>query len=108
MDAGRNYQNYIDVESKKVDRFLGRSDWRQQWITEAYKTAFPEFLATEFAHGMEKLGYQPTPLYHMKRVRSDEKNLPQAVGRSEKEFGGQGARWQNLRRISRTNSWAGT
>jgi hypothetical protein len=25
---------------------------------------------------MEGLGYLPTPLYKMKRVRSDEKNLP--------------------------------
>ncbi len=32
--------------------------------------------AAEFASGMETLRYLPTPLHRMKRVRSDEKNLP--------------------------------
>ena len=37
---------------------------------------FPKFLASEFAASMETLGYLPTPIHKMKRVRSDEKNLP--------------------------------
>jgi hypothetical protein len=36
----------------------------------------PKFLAEEFAASMETLGYLPTPIHKMKRVRSDEKNLP--------------------------------
>lgn len=35
-----------------------------------------KFLAEEFAASMEALGYLPTPIHKMKRVRSDEKNLP--------------------------------
>lgn len=36
----------------------------------------PQFLATEYASGMESLRYLKTPLHTMHKVRSDEKNLP--------------------------------
>jgi hypothetical protein len=37
---------------------------------------FPKFLAQEYEKRMQSLGYLETPLYKMKEVRSDEKNLP--------------------------------
>jgi hypothetical protein len=77
MDAGRNYQIYIEPESKKVDEFLGNVAWRERWkIAQRRGLEFPKFLATEFGETMKTLGYIPPPLYAMKEVRSDEKNLP--------------------------------
>ena len=77
MDARRNYQRYMEPDSKKVDEFLGSSDWRRRWETaQASRVEFPKFLAMEFAKGMDMLGYIPPPPYTMKEVRSDEKNLP--------------------------------
>ena len=77
MDANRNYSNYQNPRSSKVDDFLGDTQWRVRW-TEAQKTgvAFPKFLAREYASRMAALGYLENPIYRMKEVRSDEKNLP--------------------------------
>lgn len=77
MDANRNYEHYIGKDATKVDNFLGSTTWRDRWnIAQGNAIGFPQFLATEFASRMEGLGYLPTPLHRMKRVRSDEKNLP--------------------------------
>lgn len=77
MDANRNYLRYMTEESHKIDEFLGYSDWRSEWANAQQSgTPFPNFLAQRFAKRMEKLGYLPQPLYNMKKVRSDERNLP--------------------------------
>jgi hypothetical protein len=77
MDANRNYERYVSSEATKVDEFLGSTTWRCRWvIARGRDVGFPQFLAMEFASSMETLGYLPTPLHRMKRVRSDEKNLP--------------------------------
>jgi len=77
MDANRNYGNYLRSENRKVDDFLGLADWRDRWEKEKYSTIkFPEFLAKEYANQMSSLGYINQPIYNMKKVRSDEKNLP--------------------------------
>lgn len=76
-DANRAYKRYVMEDAVKVDEFLGSKTWREQWRTaEASGASFPKFLAEEFAASMEKLDYLPTPIHKMKRVRSDEKNLP--------------------------------
>jgi three-Cys-motif partner protein len=77
MDANRNYERYVSDDATKVDTFLGSITWRDQCAAAQERTiGFPQFLAAEFASGMETLRYLPTPLHRMKRVRSDEKNLP--------------------------------
>jgi three-Cys-motif partner protein len=77
MDANRNYSRYVSTESKKVDQFLGTNMWRERWQkAQGEGSAFPRFLATEFSNQMATLGYIPPPMYTMKEVRSDEKNLP--------------------------------
>jgi three-Cys-motif partner protein len=76
-DANRAYKRYVMEDALKVDQFLGSKTWRERWRTaEATGASFPKFLAGEFAASMGNLGYLPTPIHKMKRVRSDEKNLP--------------------------------
>jgi len=76
-DANRAYKRYIMEDVLKVDEFLGSKTWRERWrIAEREGLMFPRFLAMEFAARMESLDYLPTPIHKMKRVRSDEKNLP--------------------------------
>jgi len=77
MDANRNYERYVSEDAVKIDEFLGSTTWRHRWA-DAQREArgFPQFLATEFSASMQSLGYLETPLHRMKRVRSDEKNLP--------------------------------
>jgi three-Cys-motif partner protein len=76
-DAGRAYRRYMMDDAPKVDEFLGSKNWRARWKTaERKRVIFPKFLAQEFAASMQTLGYLPTPIHKMKRVRSDEKNLP--------------------------------
>ncbi|HZQ17367.1 MAG TPA: three-Cys-motif partner protein TcmP [Terriglobales bacterium] len=76
-DANRAYKRYVMEDAFKVDEFLGSSTWRERWtLAQLNAVAFPKFLAEEFAKSMERLGYLPTPLHKMKRVSSDEKNLP--------------------------------
>jgi three-Cys-motif partner protein len=76
-DANRAYKRYVMEDAVKVDDFLGSTTWRDRWrVAEANGVLFPKFLAEEFAASMETLGYLPTPVHRMKKVRSDEKNLP--------------------------------
>jgi three-Cys-motif partner protein len=76
-DANRAYRRYVMEDAVKVDEFLGSPTWRERWqLAQTRTVPFPKFLAEEFAASMERLGYLPTPIHKMKRVRSDEKNLP--------------------------------
>jgi three-Cys-motif partner protein len=76
-DANRAYKRYVMEDASKVDEFLGSVTWRDRWrVAEADGVPFPKFLALEFAASMETLQYLPTLIHKMKRVRSDEKNLP--------------------------------
>jgi len=77
MDATRNEQFYTRPNNKRVDSFLGISDWRTRWQKASVKgIAFRHFLCQEYANQMETLGYKKVPLSKMKEVRSNEKNLP--------------------------------
>jgi len=77
MDAGRNYDHYVDGDNQKIDEALGNTDWRERWKNwPGGRKRFREFLATEFALSMQSLGYLEAKLDRMKLVRSDEKNLP--------------------------------
>ena len=76
MDANRNVANYTDPQNRKIDEFLGLSDWRDRWTNHSGKLSFPQFLAEAYAGQMETLGYLPVPFHRMKQVRSDVKNLP--------------------------------
>jgi three-Cys-motif partner protein len=77
MDANRNYAEYLKPTSAKVENFLGVKNWRDKWkVQEQLRVDFPDFLAKEFNEQMTTLGYITQPLHKMKKVRSDERNLP--------------------------------
>lgn len=77
MDANRNYTNYVEGDSTKIDEALGNAQWRERWKTgRARRSEFRSFLAKEFSMSMASLGYLEKPLDRMKLVRSVEKNLP--------------------------------
>ena len=31
MDAGRNYDHYVDGDNQKIDEALGNTEWRERW-----------------------------------------------------------------------------
>jgi three-Cys-motif partner protein len=77
MDAGRNYDNYVDGNNPKIDEALGNTEWRERW--KAYpggRRRFREFLAEEFALSMKSLKYLAVRPDQMKLVRSNDRNLP--------------------------------
>lgn len=76
MDAGRNEAHYTNPTNHKLDDFLGQSEWRKRWQSRSPNTSFSQFLAEEYAHGMQELGYLRQPFQKMKEIRSDLKNLP--------------------------------
>ena len=77
MDAQRNVSTYEKPENKKVDEFLGTSEWRKTWAAaKAHGEHFGMFIANEFTHSMEHLGYKDPGIENMKLVRSVDKNLP--------------------------------
>jgi len=77
MDAGRNYDHYVDGNHPKIDDALGNRTWRERWKNYPKgKRGFREFLAAEFALSMKSLGYLDVQVHQMKLVRSDDKNLP--------------------------------
>jgi len=77
MDAGHNYDHYVDGNNQKIDEALGNIEWRERWKTWlGGRKRFREFLAVEFALSMKSLNYLEQQPHQMKLVRSDEKNLP--------------------------------
>jgi len=77
MDANRNAAHYANLDNRKIDEFLGLSNWRAGWRdAEAKGVGFPTFLADQFSRRMETIGYLPVPFHKMKQIRSDVNNLP--------------------------------
>ncbi len=76
MDANRNLATYLDTKNRKIDNFLGISDWRERWLRLPEPKSFPRFLAEMYAEQMQTLRYLPVGFDKMKQVRSDVKNLP--------------------------------
>lgn len=77
MDAHRNVGAYEKPENKKVDEFLGDSDWRDKWaVAKSHGDHFGIFIANQFTNSMTALGYKDPGIENMKLVRSVEKNLP--------------------------------
>lgn len=76
MDANRNESQYTKPKNKKLDVFLGASDWRREWrIAKAQGESFEPFVAKQFSKNMQRLGYLDPGFENMKPVMSVEKNL---------------------------------
>lgn len=77
MDVNRNVAAYTNPTNSKVDEFLGTADWRIRWGKEQLQgVEFSEFLVREYTEKMKALSFIPPQSYDMKRVRSDDRNLP--------------------------------
>jgi three-Cys-motif partner protein len=78
MDANRNVENYLRTSNKKIDMFLGVSDWRERWST--YKVnvsdSFQRFLAEDFEKQMLSLGYAKSTKGNTIQIRTQDQNLP--------------------------------
>jgi three-Cys-motif partner protein len=75
MDANRARASYLEPTNRKIDEFLGITDWRMRW-EQSGKRDFKRFLAEEYAKQMATLGYLPLEFERMKQVRADDNNRP--------------------------------
>jgi three-Cys-motif partner protein len=77
MDANRNEQNYLQLQNKTLENFVGSPDWRSRWSKEKVAgKSFENFVVEEFGRSMQKLHYFDPGLKEALLIRSDEKNLP--------------------------------
>lgn len=59
MDAQRNESYYIRPESKNVEEFIGRTNWREDWLkTGATSEKFWLFFIKQFCTSMDSIGYK--------------------------------------------------
>lgn len=76
MNAKRNLHNYILEESKIIDLFIDRLNWRDPFKnTEVRKEDFIKFLAKIYDENMTKLGYNVKNEGLKPKVDADEYNL---------------------------------
>jgi three-Cys-motif partner protein len=76
MDPTRNEGLYVKENSRRIDLFLGLSDWRDRWReAKGQNISIRQFLATEFAKQMINLGYRNESLKSMVKTNSGDKNL---------------------------------
>lgn len=77
MDGKRNIKHYIKVNNKRIDEFLGVSDWRERWASaESKGTNLVKFLADEFTSQMVKLNFKKDAVNNFIPFHSEERNLP--------------------------------
>lgn len=76
MDANRNFINYSEEDNKKVDLFIGKSNWREPFIKmDVSRNEFINYLAKVYDENMSQLGYKVKSEGLKPRVDADEYNL---------------------------------
>lgn len=76
MNANRNLHNFILEESKIIDLFINKSDWREPFLNgDARKEDFIKFLAKTYDQNMLNLGYKVRNEGLKPKVDADEFNL---------------------------------
>lgn len=76
MDAKRNFHNYINDESTKIDLFVGTNDWRKPFQEgKIPQKHFIKLLADIYDRNMEQLEYVVDPQLKM-MIRNPESNVP--------------------------------
>lgn len=74
MDGNRNFANYINEENKRIEKYLGLSNWRDDFeVKNLDQRDFVKFLADKYREQMMGLKYLEPRLH---QIRSNEKNLP--------------------------------
>lgn len=75
MDANRNFIYYVEENSKKIDDFIGDTNWRIPFKNgEVRSEDFIKFLSDKYDVNMKNLGYVEPVDKH--RVKIDNKNIP--------------------------------
>jgi three-Cys-motif partner protein len=76
MDAIRNQAHYGKQEIRRLDEFLGNTEWREEWRSAKKKgISFRSFLADQYARAMTTLGYLPTTINDMYEMRTEMRRL---------------------------------
>lgn len=75
MDASRNQEIYLSAQSRALDAFLGRGDWRGNWSKKPNER-FSDFVVNEFGLSMRQLGYKYDGLKQAHLMTSTAKHLP--------------------------------
>lgn len=76
MNANRNLHNFIEEQSKTIDLFIKRNDWRNEFLEgKTRKEDFIKFLATAYDDNMRRLGYVVKSEGLKPKVDADEYNL---------------------------------
>lgn len=60
MDANRNQARLLKADYPLLDRFLGRQDWRDEWLrvsSDSNPGSFGAFVVDQFGRSMESIGY---------------------------------------------------
>jgi len=77
MDARRNVSYYMKYNSRHVEKFTGRLNWRDEWPqAEMRGENFGLFFIKQFCTSMADIGYKYTTAEDSVEIRSTEKNLP--------------------------------
>jgi three-Cys-motif partner protein len=76
MNANRNLHNFIDEESKVIDLFIKKTNWREPFKKgEVRKEEFIKFIADTYDKNMLELGYNVKNEGLKPKVDADEYNL---------------------------------
>ena len=76
MNAKRNLHNFIDEESKVIDLYIDKTDWRESFLkAETRKEEFIKFIADTYDSNMLNLGYEVKNEGLKPKVDADEYNL---------------------------------
>ncbi len=76
MDARRNVSYYMKPENRKVDEFIGGSDWRREWPQAEMKgEKFSLFLIKQFCTSMAEIGYKCSTAEDSVEIRWEDRNL---------------------------------
>jgi three-Cys-motif partner protein len=76
MNANRNLHNFITEESKVIDLYIKKADWRDSFKRgETRKDEFIKFIADTYDENMAKLGYKVKNEGLKPKVDADEYNL---------------------------------
>jgi three-Cys-motif partner protein len=77
MDARRNVSYYMRYNSKHIEEFTGRANWRDEWPQAEIKGEnFGLFVIKQFCISMADIGYKYITAEASVEIRSPEKNLP--------------------------------